>query len=354
MQQLSTPYKLLFIVIFLFFGQAYSQNYLRAVVAKNGDGIYTLLKRNGVYSYENHKKFIQLNKKNIKGKEELYKGRTYYIYVKTVDSVKQAKTIPVKEKKPKKNNSKTILKSTIYPIFGKKYEKISIKSSILKGTIYYLVAGHGGPDSGALGKYNGKLIAEDEYAYDVTLRLAKELISHGAKVYLIIKDKNDGIRDQKVLKIDDDEVNYPNRTIPLNQIARLHQRVETVNNLYLKNKGKYQRLIVIHVDSRSKGENIDVFFYHHKKSKSGLRLAKSIHETFKKKYKRYQPNRTYTGSFSYRNLYLVNFTLPPMAFIEIGNIQNEKDLKRIVVPENRQALAKWISEGVLLDYKQRK
>jgi len=43
-----------------------------------------------------------------------------------------------------------------------------------------------------------------------------------------------------------------------------------------------------------------------------------------------------------------------MAFIEIGNIQNEKDQKRIVVPENRQALAKWISEGVLLDYKQRK
>jgi N-acetylmuramoyl-L-alanine amidase len=32
--------------------------------------------------------------------------------------------------------------------------------------------------------YNGKLIAEDEYAYDVTLRLARMLISNGAKVYM--------------------------------------------------------------------------------------------------------------------------------------------------------------------------
>ncbi len=349
-----TPYKLFLIFAFLIFGKVNAQDSLRTVVAKNGDGIYSMLKKYDLDSYKNYKEFINLNKKNIRGKEGLYKGRAYYLPTIALDSAKQVKAAPVKEKTSENKKTKPFPKNNIYPIFGKKHEKVIIKSNKLKGTIYYLVAGHGGPDPGALGKYNGKLIAEDEYAYDVTLRLAKELISHGSKVYIIIKDLNDGIRDQKVLKIDDDEVNYPNRTIPLNQVARLRQRVETVNHLYLKNKGKYQRLIVIHVDSRSKGKNIDVFFYHHKKSKSGLRLAKSIHETFKKKYKRYQPNRTYTGSFSYRNLYLVNFTLPPMAFIEIGNIQNEKDQKRIVVPENRQALAKWISEGAILDYKQRK
>ena len=38
-----------------------------------------------------------------------------------------------------------------------------------------------------------------------------------------------------------------------------------------------------------------------------------------------------------------------MAYIEIGNIQNKKDQKRIVDPENRQSLAKWISEGAILD-----
>jgi|LGOV01.1.fsa_nt_gb N-acetylmuramoyl-L-alanine amidase len=39
-----------------------------------------------------------------------------------------------------------------------------------------------------------------------------------------------------------------------------------------------------------------------------------------------------------------------MAYIEIGNIQNEKDLRRIVYPVNRQALAEWIAQGVLLDF----
>lgn len=41
-----------------------------------------------------------------------------------------------------------------------------------------------------------------------------------------------------------------------------------------------------------------------------------------------------------------------MTFIEVGNIKNKKDQKRILEPDNRQALAKWISEGVLLDYEE--
>ena len=348
---MSSLLKLLLFITFLGFKGVFAQDSLRTVVANNGDGIFSILKKNGLDPGKNYQKFIELNKKNIKGDSELYKGRTYFIPGIKLDTLEQE--LPIKDSivQSKKVEPKT--KSVKYSIFGEEHESVVIKSNKLKGTVYYLISGHGGPDPGAIGKYNGKLIAEDEYAYDVTLRLAKELISHQAKVYIIIRDLNDGIRDEKVLEIDSDEVNYPNKVIPLNQMARLKQRVESVNSLYLKNKGKYQRLIVIHVDSRSKGENIDVFFYHHKKSKNGQRLAKSIHETFKKKYKKHQPNRKYSGSFSYRNLYLVNTTLPAMAFIEIGNIQNEKDQKRIVVPENRQALAKWNSEGAMLDYKQR-
>ena len=45
-----------------------------------------------------------------------------------------------------------------------------------------------------------RLYAEDEYAYDITLRLAKELLAHGAEVYIIIQDENDGIRDDFVLR----------------------------------------------------------------------------------------------------------------------------------------------------------
>ena len=137
----------------------------------------------------------------------------------------------------------------------------------------------------------------------------------------------------------------------VSQLERLKQRSKAVNDLYLKNSGKYQRLLVTHVDSRSEGTNIDVFFYHHEKSTNGKRLAESIHQTFLRKYKKFQPNRLYNGTFMERSsLYVVKNTLPAMAYIEIGNIRNKKDQRRILDPDNRQALAKWISEGILLDY----
>ena len=67
------------------------------------------------------------------------------------------------------------------PILGKEYEEITVEDETLQGCVYYLVSGHGGPDPGAMTKKDGKYLCEDEYAYDVTLRLARNLLSHGAK-----------------------------------------------------------------------------------------------------------------------------------------------------------------------------
>jgi N-acetylmuramoyl-L-alanine amidase len=39
-----------------------------------------------------------------------------------------------------------------------------------------------------------------------------------------------------------------------------------------------------------------------------------------------------------------------MVYIELGNIKSDKDQKRILNYENRQALAKWIYNGVINDY----
>lgn len=335
--------------IFIFFVLAgfvvNAQDSLVTVTAEKGDGILSLLRKQGMNPYEVYDDFIAMNMDNLRDSVHLYEGRRYRIPSADLDTVAIVDSIQQKSKEIIKIESKK------YGIFGEKHENVLSKSEKLKGAVYYLVSGHGGPDPGAMANYAGTSIAEDEYAYDITLRLAKELLSHGATVYVIIRDPNDGIRDERILKIDHDEVAYGDKTIPLNQVARLRQRVEIVNQLHRKNRGKFQRLIVTHVDSRSKGQNIDVFFYHHEQSKNGKKLAESVHKTFQKKYKKYQPNRTYTGTFEDRTtLYLVRKTHPAMTFIEIGNIRNKKDQRRILDPDNRQALAKWISEGVILDY----
>ena len=326
-----------------------SQTSVKTVIAERGDGIYSILRKQGMNPVRHYGHFVDLNQENLRDSIHLYEGREYIIPPVLVD------TVPIEESTIKKASEiKEVSNILNDDIFGEEYASTEIKSNKLEGAIYYLISGHGGPDPGAIEKYEGKIIAEDEYAYDITLRLAKELMSHGAETYIIIRDSNDGIRDQRVLEIDRDEVAYPNEDIPLNQLMRLKQRVDVVNKLYLENTGKYQRLLVTHVDSRSKGQNIDVFFYHHEKSINGKRLAESIHETFLNKYRQYQPNRTYEGTFADRSgLYLVKNTLPAMAYIEVGNIKNKKDQRRILDPENRQALAKWISEGVLLDFENR-
>ena len=323
----------------------FAQDSLQTVIAQKGDGILSLLRKQGVDPYASYDDFIAMNFDNLRDGVHLYAGREYRIPPADLDTVTVVDTIQEKTSEIKNIKTREI------PILGKEHSTVLIKSDRLAGTVYYLISGHGGPDPGAMAKFGGNTIAEDEYAYDITLRLARELISHGAMVYVIIRDENDGIRDDRILKLDRDEVAYLNKTIPLNQVKRLKQRVDIVNELYEKHRGAYQRLIVTHIDSRSVGKNIDVFFYHHENSKNGRKLAESIHKTFQKNYQRYQPNRVYSGTFEDRtSLYLVKKTRPAMTFIEVGNIRNKKDQRRILFYENRQALAKWISEGVLLDY----
>lgn len=237
------------------------------------------------------------------------------------------------------------------PILGKDYEEITVEDETLKGCVYYLISGHGGPDPGAMTKKDGNYLCEDEYAYDVTLRLARNLLSHGAKVYVIVRDENDGIRDQEYLGYDKDEVVWFRQKIPVNQVKRLKQRTAVVNELYEKEKAtaKMQKMIAIHVDSRSVGEKIDIFFYHFPGSTAGKQTADTLLQTIDAKYKEHQKNRGYKGVVKARDLYVLRESKPTAVYIELGNITNEFDQKRILIPDNRQAIANWLFLGVQKD-----
>ncbi|MFM9943601.1 MAG: N-acetylmuramoyl-L-alanine amidase [Bacteroidia bacterium] len=238
--------------------------------------------------------------------------------------------------------------TTTFSLLGKKYEKVEVTDNKMKGELYYLVSGHGGPDPGANCTKDGCMMCEDEYAYDIVLRLARNLISHGAQVYVIVVDKNDGIREEKYLKSDHDEVAYDGKAIPLNQIKRLKQRTDLINKLYKLHDGKYkQKLIEIHIDSRNEDKKIDLFFYHFPGSEAGKKVAETLLETVKEKYNTHQKDRGYTGVVKERNLYSLRETLPLCIYIEVGNITNEFDQKRILFANNRQALANWLAEGLM-------
>lgn len=374
------------------------ESYYFTTSAQNGDGVYSLLRRYNLDKEPcNFQKFYKLNNltkdAGLKANREYvlpimitkYNGRsirstigiedwdnavkikeynevilskqlrqTNYIDSKILwvphhlygcqSSVKEPEIL-IAENREATPKSKSII---TYPLFGDTHQEVVVSSNALKGKVYYIVSGHGGIDPGARCTDCAHTLCEDEYAYDVSLRMAKSLMEQGATVHVIVQD-NDGIRDSKYLKCDQDEVCLDGKKVLPRQKDRLAQRTNHVNALYKKHKAKgvkEQYALFMHIDSNHEDKRMDVYFFHHEQSKTGKKLASTLQETMKSKYAHYQANRGYHGSVKCRGLYVVRNTLPPAVLVELGNIKNPSDQKRITLPGNRQALAEWLVDGL--------
>jgi len=313
-----------------------SQEY-QEVKPEKGDGVYSILRRYNLDPGKNFEKFIELNKDRLGDNFQIRMDQTYRLPV-------EVKVIA----------TETSNQFGVFPIFGKKHEKVEFKDTKLQGAVFFIVSGHGGPDPGAVGKHNGQNLCEDEYAYDIGLRLARKLLEHSATVYIIIRDPDDGIRDERVLKCDKDEYCWGDLQIPLNHISRLKQRTDAINSISKTYKGIYQRTIELHVDSRYEGQKVDIFFYYHPGSTKGKQLNETLYQTIKAKYDEHQPRRGYKGYVSGRKLYTLRHADPVATYIELGNIQNEHDQKRLLIVENRQAIANWLTLGLIKDFENSK
>ena len=305
-----------------------------------GEGVYAFLKRHNRTEAGHYEEFIQLNKNKLGKSNTLILGTDYLLPPITKAEQPKAETVT------KQNKTGT------NPLFGEKYKNYEIIDNVLAGACFYLVSGHGGPDPGAIAKVDGRELHEDEYAYDIVLRLARKLLQYGATVHIIIQDPKDGIRDDQYLNNSKNETCMGN-PIPLVQMERLKQRTNTINSLSLRAKEKYQRAIFIHLDSRSKKEELDVYFYYQnvKQNKDrSFQLAETMRKTFRDSYQRVQKGRGFTGTVSTRPLYVLKNTTPVSIFVELANMQNKNDQKRYLVENNRQALANWLCAGFIKDY----
>jgi N-acetylmuramoyl-L-alanine amidase len=355
---------------------------------KKGDSIKELLERYDLEANEYYRDvFIRLNKDILSNDNSLFLSNEYFLPICKfqyngksirstlgIDDYAKAKEIeffnermlalgfqskhfryskelwvPVKYITDFDKNLSDQIGQQVYDIFGRDHSNVDIIDKALEGHVFYIVSGHGGPDPGAVSTINGESVCEDEYAYDVSLRLARRLLEHSAKVYVIVRDSTDGIRDESILACDKDEYYLGGDSIDVDQVTRLKQRADIVNKLYEENKAsaKVQKAIMLHVDSRFPDKRIDVFFYHHENSSSGKSTAEEIYDTFLTKYDLNQPGRGYLGSVSSRNLYMLRHTLPVAVYVELGNIQNERDQIRFTKVNNRQALANWLCEALI-------
>ena len=348
---------LLFISSFLFLTPFHVSAQEERAAPRSGEGISAFLQRNKRPGKAYYLEFLELNKKQLRGKEELRLGVKYLLppLKKGSGNTAASSNSSASNSSASNSSARSGNKTIREPLFGKSLAEVKVTGNRLQGACFYVVSGHGGPDPGAIGRIGSVELHEDEYAYDVALRLARNLMEEGAKVYIIIQDAKDGIRDDQYLNNSKRET-CMGAPIPLNQVARLRQRCEKINALYQKDRKSYTycRSIFLHVDSRSKSHQTDVFFYHAPKSVNGKRLATTMKNTFESKYDRHQPNRGFSGTVSPRNLYVLANSSPAGVFVELGNIQNTFDQRRFVMSSNRQALAKWMMEGFITDYKKSK
>ena len=380
---------------------------LLKVTAQSGDGIHSLMRRYHLAGHScNYDKFYQLN--NLSENAKLLKDRDYLLPIQThafdgktirssigISDYQKALRIqryneamlraglrekafqedkllwvphhlmycgapdlfpelPIPADNPENNlgmGSKPINPGKrLFPIFGEKLQYTPLKSNALAGRIFYRVSGHGGPDPGAMDKRQGVSLCEDEYAYDVTLRLCRKLLEHGAIAYMIVRDPDDGIRQGSTLPCDEDEQVWGDQDIHPSQLPRLQERADLVNGLFDKNlKLGYtqQSAIEIHVDSRSHSEQVDLFFYYQSESTGSQELAEKLHSTIRAKYKLNRANGNYHGTVSPRGLFTLRTFKPPTVYIELGNIRNNFDQKRILLDSNREAIATWLLEALL-------
>lgn len=332
---------LLFFCLLLSFSTLMAQE---KATPKAGEGVSTFLLRHNRSPKKYYDEFVKLNKSKLGKDRSLKRGVSYLIPAARRSSAEE-----------EKGAERTQRRSELHePLFGKSQAKVKVTSSRLANACFYIVSGHGGPDPGAIGKVGKAELHEDEYAYDIALRLARSLMQEGAEVHLIIQDAKDGIRDDAFLSNSKRET-CMGTSIPLNQVQRLQQRCDKINALHRKDRKnyKYCRAIFIHVDSRSKKQQTDVFFYHSVRKPDSKRLANTMKDTFESKYGKHQPNRGFSGTVSGRNLFVLANATPVSVFVELGNIQNTFDQQRFVMSSNRQALAKWLCEGFLNDYKKK-
>jgi N-acetylmuramoyl-L-alanine amidase len=303
-----------------------------------GEGIWSLLRRSGIEpTAALATEFRRLNATKLTHGDRLVRGDAYTLPGAALAVANGAKA----SARPK---------GRVYDIFGKEYELVQRKSNRLAGDVYYIVGGHGGPDPGTVSRLRGRRFTEDEIAYDTSLRLARRLLEEGAKVYIIVRDRDDGIRDLEYLAPDSDEYYLGHVSIPGNHLERLKRRTDVINRLYDQNRStaRSQQVLALHVDAYAgrTQPQIDVHFMY--SSDRGRDLGTTLQTEMRRQYARHQPDRGYSGRVIRRgDLYLLKNTKPTAVMIELGNIRHEGDRVRLVKPSNRQALAEWITVGLL-------
>lgn len=285
-----------FFLVFFSILIVFAQKPTITVVAQNGDGIFSLLRNEGIEVAKYYEEFIKLNDDKIKNGSHLIVGKEYEIPY-AHDSFKNA---GVRIQFPDESEE---------PIFKNELASLKRIDSTMLNTVYYLITNNSNSN-----------IVQNEIAE----RMARKLLQRRAKVYLLNYSKSDSLD--------------------------LLDMTSTINKKYLKHSGHYQRVLVLKTNGMNSATMTNVTVYHNAESKEGRKLADNIIMVMGKNTIRQKSLDEYAGVFSdFKSVSFAKNVLPTLTFIELGSGTNNA-VKSLKVSSNKKNIADWITNGILMDY----
>ncbi len=290
-----------FISFFLFCAAGIqAQEVLQTVTAQDGDGIFSMLRNEGIEIRKYYAQFLELNTEKIKNGSQLIVGEQYLI-PNAPDSFKNMGT-SIKLPSGKET-----------PIFEGQFASLKRKDSSLQNTVYYLVTNNNGRKGRSKEAYN-----------EIAERMARKLIQRKARVYLLNNYQNDSLN--------------------------LIDLVSLVNKRYLRHNGDYQRLLVLKTNELSAKSKTDVTVYHYAESKEGKKMAGNILHMLGRNTIKHKDIEKYSETFTkFADVSFAKNLLPTVTFIEMGPkpLDSKKSLK---VSSDRKNIADLLTNGILSDY----
>lgn len=248
--------------------------------AKKGDGIFSMLRKNGINPIKYYGEFLELNKDKLQTSSNLVIDETY-VLPNAPDSFKKTGVFV------------DVNSEVESPIFTEHLSKLKLKDTALKQVVYYIIVSK----KSTLEKHK-----TDNY---FGRNLAEKLLQKGGKVYLL----NEFI-------IDD---------LESNRINTLSAYISVINKYYLKNIGSHQR--VLFIEDLSQGNKyVDISINGFDNSKEGRDFTNTLRGSLKSN--SIQQKTKYILKEK-SNLYLTNNLIPSVTSILVEERKRFRDFNSI-------------------------
>lgn len=240
-----------------------------------------------------------------------------------------------------------------FSIAGAEAKGGGAKNGPLYGKVIIIDPGHGGNDPGASGMHRGKKVVENEYCYDVALRLARLVKASGGLVFFTVRDPNEknprNWSPQEVFPDNRNEVFALDGKVVVAGTRGIRKRIAFGNQILRRYPKHRIAWVSIHFDVVGKNMNVEgVRIIATNPTSSLVRGLVGGFADVNRLRDEFPVVENGDPSHGIRRLLVLGLEnkVRDKVLIELGNFRNTEDVWRIRNPKVRESYARAIAKGL--------